>query len=120
MKHITTVRTVSTNPCPSRQCADRQWERDFSRAYPKSIILVNLLDVKGLDVMNAVKTFFLMMVLTSLILLVGAALGGIEGIFIAFSFAIIMNFGAYWFSDRIASAMAHAHPVADAGEVVAS
>ena len=63
--------------------------------------------------MNAVKTFFLMMVLTSLLLLVGAALGGLEGIFIAFIFAIILNFGAYWFSDRIALGMAHAHPVTE-------
>ena len=63
--------------------------------------------------MNTVKTFFLMMVLTSLLLLVGAALGGLEGMIIAFIFAIIMNFGAYWFSDRIALGMAHAHPVTE-------
>jgi heat shock protein HtpX len=63
--------------------------------------------------MNTVKTFFLLMVLSGLLLLVGAALGGIDGIIIALIFAVIMNFGAYWFSDRIALGMAHAHPITE-------
>ncbi len=63
--------------------------------------------------MNTVKTFFLLMVLSGLLLLVGAALGGIDGIIIALIFAVIVNFGAYWFSDRIALSMAHAHPITD-------
>ena len=61
--------------------------------------------------MNTIKTFFLMMVMTALLLLAGAAIGGEGGIVIALIFALIMNVGGYWFSDRIALGMAHAHPV---------
>ena len=61
--------------------------------------------------MNHVKTFFLLMVLTGLLLLIGGALGGQAGIIIALVFALAMNFGAYWFSDKIALSMAHARPI---------
>ena len=63
--------------------------------------------------MNTVKTFFLLMVMTGLLLMVGGILGGEGGLIIALFFALIMNFGAYWFSDRIALKMAHAHPVTE-------
>ena len=63
--------------------------------------------------MNTVKTFFLLMVMTGLLLMVGGLLGGEGGLIIALFFALIMNFGAYWFSDRIALKMAHAHPVTE-------
>ena len=61
--------------------------------------------------MNHIKTFFLLMVLTGLLLLIGGALGGQIGIIIALVFALAMNFGAYWFSDKIALSMAHARPI---------
>ena len=61
--------------------------------------------------MNHIKTFFLLMVLTGLLLLIGAALGGQAGLIIALVFALAMNFGAYWFSDKIALSMAHARPI---------
>ena len=61
--------------------------------------------------MNHVKTFFLLMVLTGLLLLIGAAVGGQVGLIIALVFALAMNFGAYWFSDKIALSMAHARPI---------
>ena len=61
--------------------------------------------------MNHVKTFFLLMALTGLLLLIGGALGGQAGIIIALVFALAMNFGAYWFSDKIALSMAHARPI---------
>ncbi len=61
--------------------------------------------------MNTLKTFFLLMVLTGLLLLVGAMLGGETGVAIALVFALAMNFGAYWFSDRIALGMTKAHPI---------
>ncbi len=61
--------------------------------------------------MNTLKTFFLLMVLTGMLLLIGAALGGQAGLVIALMFALAMNFGAYWFSDKIALSMAHAKPI---------
>ena len=63
--------------------------------------------------MNTAKTFFLLMVLTGLFLLIGVGFGGEGGLIVAALFAIVMNFGAYWFSDRIALGMAHAHPVTE-------
>ncbi len=60
---------------------------------------------------NAIKTVLLLGVLTGLLLLIGDLLGGRGGMLIAFVFAIIMNFGSYWFSDRIALAMGGAREV---------
>ncbi len=61
--------------------------------------------------MNTVKTFLLMMVMSALLLLVGAMLGGFVGVIFAVVLAIVMNFGAYWFSDRIALGMTHARAI---------
>lgn len=61
--------------------------------------------------MNTIKTFFLLMVLTGLLLLVGGIIGGQTGIVIALVFALVMNFFAYWFSDRIALGMTHARAI---------
>jgi len=47
------------------------------------------------------KTFLLMAVLTVLLVFVGRLLGGEGGMMLAFLFAVVMNFGSYWFSDRI-------------------
>ena len=63
--------------------------------------------------MNTVKTFFFMIVLTALLLMVGGIIGGQVGIIIALVFAVMMNFGAYWFSDRIALGMTHARPMTE-------
>ena len=63
--------------------------------------------------MNTLKTFFLMMVLSAMLLLIGGAVGGQVGIIIALVFAIVMNFGAYWFSDRIALSMTKSHPITE-------
>ena len=63
--------------------------------------------------MNTVKTVFFMMVLTGLLLLVGAIFGGIPGLVIALVVALLMNFGAYWFSDRIALGMTHSRPITE-------
>lgn len=52
-----------------------------------------------------------MAALTVLFVLVGRAVGGDSGMIIAFLFALVMNFGAYWFSDRIAMAMSGAREV---------
>ena len=61
--------------------------------------------------MNTIKTFFLLMVLTALLLMIGGMIAGEAGIVIALVFALAMNFGAYWFSDRIALGMTHARPI---------
>ncbi len=61
--------------------------------------------------MNTLKTFFLLMMLTGLLLLIGAYFGGELGIVVAVVFAVVLNFGAYWFSDRIALGMAHAKQI---------
>ena len=51
--------------------------------------------------MNQFKTFFLMLILTALFLLVGNAIGGKSGVIYAFIFAAAMNFFTYWFSDKL-------------------
>jgi heat shock protein HtpX len=51
--------------------------------------------------MNALKTVFLMTLMMMLFLLVGYLLGGTSGLMIAFIFSLAMNFGSYWFSDKI-------------------
>ena len=58
--------------------------------------------------MNTIKTFFFLIIMSFLLLIAGAAIGGEAGIIFALIFAIAMNFGAYWFSDKIALKMAHA------------
>lgn len=63
--------------------------------------------------MNTLKTFFLLMVLTSLLLLIGYGFGGPSGLVIALVFALAMNFFAYWFSDKIALSMTHSRPVTE-------
>ncbi|MBI3989901.1 MAG: zinc metalloprotease HtpX [candidate division NC10 bacterium] len=65
---------------------------------------------------NTFKTVALLGLLTGLIVLIGDAVGGRQGMVIAFLLAALMNFGAYWFSDRIVLAMyrAKALPEADA------
>jgi len=52
-----------------------------------------------------------MLVLTLLLIFVGNLLGGQGGMMIAFLFAIVMNFGTYWFSDKIVLKMYKAQPV---------
>ena len=61
--------------------------------------------------MNGVKTAFLMAAMMALFLLVGYALGGRTGMTIAFIFSLVMNFGSYWFSDKIVLAMYKAKPI---------
>ena len=50
---------------------------------------------------NQLKTTLLLAGLTGLILIIGQYFGGSNGLVIAFIFAVIMNFGSYWFSDKI-------------------
>lgn len=50
---------------------------------------------------NQLKTTLLLGSLTGLIVLIGRYFGGSSGMVIAFVFAVLMNFGSYWFSDKI-------------------
>ena len=50
---------------------------------------------------NSLRTAGLMAFLMVLFALVGNALGGSQGLVIAFVIALAMNFGSYWFSDKI-------------------
>lgn len=61
--------------------------------------------------MNTLKTTLLLGLLTGLILWFGGYVGGQSGMVIAFLFAMLMNFGAYWFSDKIVLAMYRAREV---------
>ena len=63
--------------------------------------------------MNTLKTFILMMVLSMLLLLIGGVIGGQAGILFALVLALVMNAGAYWFSDRIALGMTKSHPITE-------
>jgi heat shock protein HtpX len=63
---------------------------------------------------NLLKTGVLLAVLTSLLLVIGGALGGRGGLMVALAFALVMNFVSYWFSDRIVLSMSGAHPVDEA------
>jgi heat shock protein HtpX len=60
---------------------------------------------------NLVKTGVLLAALTVLLVLIGGALGGQSGMLMAFVLAMVMNFGSYWFSDKIVLAMYRAQPV---------
>src|SRR5262245_7260072 len=61
--------------------------------------------------MNGIKTVLLLGALTGLILLVGGAIGGKNGLLIGLVFAGFMNFFSYWFSDKIVLAMYRARPI---------
>src|SRR6266446_4537050 len=60
---------------------------------------------------NTLKTTLLLGLLTAIIMWFGQFLGGSQGMMLAFVFAAIMNFGSYWFSDKIVLAMYGARPV---------
>jgi len=61
--------------------------------------------------MNVMKTYLLMAVLTVLLVFVGNVIGGQQGMLMAFAFAIVMNFGTYWFSDKIVLASYRAQEI---------
>jgi heat shock protein HtpX len=60
---------------------------------------------------NVLRTTVLLAALTALFLVIGGAIGGNQGMFIAFIFALLMNFASYWFSDKIVLAMYRAREV---------
>ncbi len=60
---------------------------------------------------SRVRTTVLLALLTVLIVWIGGYFGGQSGMIVAFVFAAIMNFGSYWFSDKMVLAMYHAQPI---------
>jgi heat shock protein HtpX len=61
--------------------------------------------------MNGFKTALLMTLMTVIFLIVGSSLGGDTGLIIAFVFALVLNFGSYWYSDKIVLKMYKAREV---------
>jgi heat shock protein HtpX len=61
--------------------------------------------------MNAFKTALLMAVMMVIFVFVGKLIGGQSGMMIAFMLALVMNFGSYWFSDKIVLKMYGAQEV---------
>src|SRR5437667_2865081 len=60
---------------------------------------------------NTFKTAFLLTALTLLLMAVGRAFGGQNGMLLALGIAVVTNFVAYFFSDRIALKTYRAQPV---------
>ncbi|HLB93602.1 MAG TPA: zinc metalloprotease HtpX [Terriglobales bacterium] len=60
---------------------------------------------------NVFKTTILLTAMTLLLMLAGRAFGGQNGMLMALAFAAVMNFVAYFFSDKIALATYRAQPV---------
>ena len=60
---------------------------------------------------NVIKTALLLGVLSALLMGIGQALGGAQGLLLGFMFAVVTNFGSYWFSDKIVLSMYSAREV---------
>jgi heat shock protein HtpX len=63
------------------------------------------------QVSNIFKTAILLAVLTAMLVFIGGAIGGQQGMLVAFVLALAMNVGSYWFSHRIVLAMYRAQPI---------
>ncbi len=64
--------------------------------------------------MNQVKTVVLLTFLAALLVVIGGVIGGKNGATIALVIALVMNFGSYWFSDKIVLRMYNAQEVTEA------
>ncbi len=60
---------------------------------------------------NGLKTAMLLGLMSGLLLVIGQLLGGANGMLLGFIFAVVMNFGSYWFSDKIVLRMYKAQEV---------
>jgi heat shock protein HtpX len=63
--------------------------------------------------LNGLKTALLLGFLSGVLLLIGQMAGGSSGLTMALGLAVLMNFGSYFFSERIALAMYSAQPVSE-------
>jgi heat shock protein HtpX len=60
---------------------------------------------------NTIKTALLLGTLSALLMFIGEAFGGAQGLLIGFLFAAIANIGSYWFSDTIVLRMYNAQEI---------
>ena len=63
---------------------------------------------------SQLKTLVLMAALSAVLIVMGGALGGQQGILFALVFAVIMNVGSYWYSDKIVLSMYRAQELSPA------
>jgi len=61
---------------------------------------------------NGIKTLFVLALLSALLVWAGGVFGGERGLTFALGFAVLMNAGAYFFSDKIALSSSGAQPIA--------
>ena len=60
---------------------------------------------------NGLKTALLLGLLSGVLLVIGQYFGGANGMLFGLIFAVVMNFGSYWFSDKLVLRMYHAQEV---------
>jgi len=63
--------------------------------------------------MNNIKTVLLLGLLSAMLLVAGEAIAGQRGLYMGLGLAVLMNFGSYFFSDKIALASYGAQPVSE-------
>lgn len=73
-------------------------------------------EVIQLSIMNFVKTTVLLATLTGLLVAIGGLVGGPSGLVLFLILAGVMNFVAYWFSDKMALAMAGAKEISESDD----
>ncbi len=60
---------------------------------------------------NVIKTIFLLGILSVIVITMGRIFGGEQGMYMAFGFALLMNGGMYFFSEKLALSMSGAKPL---------
>jgi heat shock protein HtpX len=60
---------------------------------------------------NTIKTAMLLGLMSALLMGIGQMIGGGQGLIAGFFFAVVMNFGSYWFSDKVVLRMYNAQEV---------
>ncbi len=61
--------------------------------------------------LNTLKSLILLVALSAVLIWIGGAIGGKQGLLIAFGIAMVMNFASYWWSDKIVLSMYRAKEV---------
>src|SRR5919204_2124248 len=94
-----------------------RWERRarrpaFTSASRSPLMPAHAAKETPMSTKNTLKTGLLLAALTGVLAVAGHLVGGTAGLIIALLFAVVMNGATYWFSDRLALAMAHARSVA--------